>query len=107
MKYIEILEDIECHNLKKGDVYCINKKIIVAKWLAGEIGNEYGLISPTTAGAVVHAGKAKFLDQETVKKMAANDLAKKAKTKKKAVKAKKKDKPENADLDSDISDDGN
>lgn len=107
MKYIEILEDIEFYNLKKGDVYTINKKSKSQNWLESKIESEFGLISSIIAGAVVHAGKAKFLDEKTVRIMARNCLIRKRKEKANAINANKKDTTLNPDSDSIILEEDN
>lgn len=82
MKYIEILEDLkksnineQFHKFKLGKVYQIGINIT-----SGE------------AGGLVHAKKAKFVDAPIIP------------PKEKAVKAKKKEKPES---DSELNDEGN
>lgn len=93
MKYIEILEDIEFYSYLKGHEYKIGS-------LHANSSEIVGLISASRAGALIHAGKAKFIDAPPVPEV-------KEKPKKKAVKAKKKDTQVNSESDSDITEESN
>lgn len=66
VKYIEILEDVEHYKVSKGDIFQIKKD-------PNDDGKS-GFITPTIAGALVNANRARFLNQEVIAKMVALDV---------------------------------